>query len=114
MASLLEASLLSEADGDRLVYQTTWETLADEFNQDIHFATVGGTGGIADTCNLYRTLRIPVAVVADLDVIADPEKLKKIIRVSWRIPHKSELQSRGRERSRKPLRGSRLRFLPKN
>lgn len=70
-----------EADSDRLVYQTTWETMADEFHQDIHFATVGGTGGIADTCKLYRTLRIPVSVIADLDVILDPAKLKKILEV---------------------------------
>lgn len=70
-----------EADSDRLVYQTTWETMADEFHQDIHFATVGGTGGIADTCKLYRTLRIPVGVIADLDVILDPEKLKKILEI---------------------------------
>lgn len=73
--------IIIEADSDRLVYQTTWETMAEEFHQDIHFATVGGTGGIADTCNLYRTLKIPVAVVADLDVITDPEKLKRILEV---------------------------------
>lgn len=73
--------IVIEADSDRLVYQTTWETMAEEFHQDIHFATVGGTGGIADTCKLYRTLRIPVAVVADLDVITDPAKLKKILEV---------------------------------
>jgi hypothetical protein len=73
--------IVLEADSDRLVYQTTWETMAEEFHQDIHFATVGGTGGIADTCKLYRTLKIPVAVVADLDVIADPTKLKRILEV---------------------------------
>jgi hypothetical protein len=61
-----------EADGDRLVYHTTWETLAKELRLDAHFVALGGTGSVADTCRLYRTLHIPVAVVADLDLIADP------------------------------------------
>jgi hypothetical protein len=86
-----QAVIVLEADGDRLVYQTTWETLADEFHQDIHFATVGGTGGIADTCKLYRTLKIPVAVVADLDVICDPARLRKILEVMARSEVISDL-----------------------
>lgn len=73
--------IVVEADSDRLVYQTVWETMADEFHQDIHFATVGGTGGIADTCNIYRKLKIPVGVIADLDVLIDAQKLKKILDV---------------------------------
>ena len=32
--------IVIEADSDRLVYQTAWETMADEFHQDIHFAFV--------------------------------------------------------------------------
>lgn len=47
----------------------------------MHFATVGGTGGIADTCKLYRTLKIPVAVIADLDLIADLRKLRRVLEV---------------------------------
>ncbi|HXZ01439.1 MAG TPA: AAA family ATPase [Stellaceae bacterium] len=74
-----EAVLVVEADGDRLVYQTTWQTLSDEFRLDIHFTAVGGMGGIADTCSLYRTLDIPVAVIADLDIIVDPDKLDRIL-----------------------------------
>jgi hypothetical protein len=70
-----------EADSDRLVYGTAWESMAEEFHQDIHFATVGGTGGIADTCKLYRTLKIPVAVIADLDILTDLEKMKSILEV---------------------------------
>jgi len=68
-----------EADGDRLVYQTVWETLSAELRLDVHFATVGGTGGIADTCRLYRTLDIPIAVIADLDMIADPARLLRVL-----------------------------------
>jgi hypothetical protein len=67
-----EAIVAVEADDDRLVYHTTWETLAKELRLDAHFVAVGGTGGVADTCRLYRRLHIPVAVVADLDLIADP------------------------------------------
>ncbi|MCO4098424.1 MAG: AAA family ATPase [Gemmatimonas sp.] len=76
-----QAVIVLEADTDRTVYQAVWETLHEEFRLDIHFAAVGGTGGIADTCQLYRTLEIPVSVVADLDVVADLEKLKRIIAV---------------------------------
>ncbi len=68
-----------EADSDRVVYQTVWETLSSELRTDVHLATVGGTGGIADTCNLYRTLRIPVAVIADLDIVSDPKRLRQIL-----------------------------------
>jgi hypothetical protein len=74
-----QSVVVIEGDGDRLVYQTAWETLSDELNLDVHFASVGGTGGIADTCKLYRTLRIPVAVLADLDVIADPHRIRRVL-----------------------------------
>lgn len=76
-----QSVLVLEADGDRLVYQTVWETLSAELRLDIHFCTVGGTGGIADTCKLYRTLKIPLAVIADLDIITDPGRLRKVLEV---------------------------------
>lgn len=53
--------------------------VGQERNFDIHFAAVGGTGGIADTCKLYRILGIPVSVIADLDVVTDLEKLRQIV-----------------------------------
>ena len=74
-----QAVVVVEADSDRTVYQAVFETLGDEFHVDIHFTAVGGTGGIADVCRLYRTLRIPVAVIADLDVITDPDGLHRIV-----------------------------------
>lgn len=74
-----QSVVVVEADGDRLVYQTVWETLATELRTDIHVATVGGTGGIADTCKLYQTLDIPVAVIADLDMITDPKRLRRVL-----------------------------------
>jgi hypothetical protein len=74
-----QAVAVVEADGDRAVYQAVWETLRDEFHLDVHFAAVGGTGGIADTCGLYRALRIPIAVLADLDLLADVNRLRRIV-----------------------------------
>jgi hypothetical protein len=67
-----------EADGDRAVYQAAWETLASEQRFDIHFAPVGGSGGILDACNLYKRLQIPTVVIVDLDIINDPVRLKGI------------------------------------
>lgn len=74
-----QSVVVVEADGDRLVYQTVWETLAAELRLDVHLAAVGGVGGIADTCKLYRTLKIPVAVIADLDMITDPGRLRQVM-----------------------------------
>jgi hypothetical protein len=74
-----EAVVIIEADTDRAVYQAAWETLQEETRLDIHFAAVGGSGGIADTCHLYRTLEIPVAVIADLDVLVDRGRLKQVL-----------------------------------
>jgi predicted ATP-dependent endonuclease of OLD family len=76
-----ESVVIVEADGDRLVYNTVLETLSSELRLDVHLAAIGGTGGIADTCRLYRRLRIPVAVIADLDVLADPDRLGRILEV---------------------------------
>ena len=74
-----QSVVIVEADSDRLVYQAVWERLASELRLDVHFAAVGGSGGIAETCRLYRTLRIPVAVIADLDVISDSTKLERVL-----------------------------------
>jgi hypothetical protein len=74
-----QSVVVVEGDGDRLVYQTTWETLAAELRLDVHLAAVGGTGGIADTCKLYRTLNIPVGVIADLDMITDINRLRRVL-----------------------------------
>lgn len=75
-----QAVTIIEADGDRIVYQSAWEVVGQNLGFDIHFAAVGGTGGIADTCQLYKMLGIPVAIVADLDLITDVEKLKVVLK----------------------------------
>jgi predicted ATP-dependent endonuclease of OLD family len=67
-----EAVTIVEGEGDRLVYSTTWERLYDHFEHDVHFVSVGGTSGFADTCALYRNLNIPVCAIADLDLLFLP------------------------------------------
>jgi hypothetical protein len=76
-----DAVTIVEADGDRAVYDAGRESMPKDSNLDVLFIPVGGTGGIADTAALYRALRIPVAVVADLDLIMDQEKLLQIVTV---------------------------------
>ena len=74
-----QAVIVVEADGDRAVYQAALEALLPQMRLDAHFATVGGTGGIAETARLYRTLQIPIAVVADLDMVVDFEKMTRVL-----------------------------------
>lgn len=74
-----EAVTVVESEGDRLVYNSTWEKVSAEFSHDVHFVSVGGLGGIADPCSLYKTLKIPVCVAADLDVIRETGTFKKIL-----------------------------------
>jgi hypothetical protein len=74
-----EAVIILEAEGDRLLYHTTWDTLNDDDRLEVHFAPVGGIGGIAETCKLYRKLNIPVAIIADLDLIANQNELNRIL-----------------------------------
>lgn len=74
-----EAVTIVESEGDRLVYGTVWDKIASEFQHDIHFVSVGGIGGIADPCRLYRKLKIPVCVAADLDVIRESGTFESIL-----------------------------------
>lgn len=75
-----EAITVVESEGDRLVYGTTWDKIAKDFQHDIHFVSVGGLGGIADPCVLYKGLKIPVCVAADLDVIRELGTFGQILR----------------------------------
>ena len=61
-----QSVIVVEAEGDRLVYQAVWESFADEIVQDVHFAQVGGTGGIASTLRLYKALGIPLELLLTL------------------------------------------------
>jgi ABC-type thiamine transport system ATPase subunit len=75
-----EAVTVVESEGDRLIYGTTWDKVAGEFRHDVHFVSVGGLGGIADPCVLYRNLKIPVCVAADLDVIRELGTFESILK----------------------------------
>jgi len=77
--------VIVEGEGDRLVYRSVLEKLSEEGNltepaTDLHFVPVGGTGGIAKTLSVYRSLNVPASVIADLDLISDSGTLKKIVR----------------------------------
>lgn len=74
-----QAVTIVEGEGDRLVYGTTWEKVASEFCHDVHFVSVGGIGGMADTCLLYRNLQIPVCVIADLDLLRELDTFERIV-----------------------------------
>lgn len=89
-----QAVLVTEADGDRLVYQAAWETVQADRNIDVHFATVGGTGGIADTARLYRSLRIPIAVVADLDMLVNRDRMRAVLEVLAPVESREKLAER--------------------
>ena len=87
-----DAVTIVESEGDRAVYQAGWEdlrtkqptdtTLVDQTRRDVLFIPVGGTGGIADIANFYRTLRIPTAIIADLDLLLDKSKLERILEIT--------------------------------
>ena len=74
-----QAVAVVEGEGDRHVYQTAWETVRNDTGPDIHFAVVGGSGGIAETCRFYRTLRVPVGVIADIDLLLDASKFQGVL-----------------------------------
>ena len=74
-----EAVAVVESEADRLVYSTTWEKLRHDFRHDVHFVSVGGLGGMADTCQLYKKLMIPVGLVADLDLLREPGTFQSIL-----------------------------------
>jgi len=56
-----QAVAIIEGDGDRIIYHAAWERVGGERNFDIHFAAVGGTGGIADTTTYteFSVFRLP-------------------------------------------------------
>ncbi|WLD11877.1 TOPRIM nucleotidyl transferase/hydrolase domain-containing protein [Planctellipticum variicoloris] len=87
-----DSVVIVEADGDRAVYEAAWEVLRSEsshtsvppdaIRRDLLFIPVGGTGGITETAGFYRALRIPTVIVADLDLIMDSDKLRRILQSS--------------------------------
>jgi hypothetical protein len=74
-----DAVTIVEADTDRVAYQAAFELGPRPARRDIYFAAVGGVGGIAETAAFYCALHIPIAVIADLDLILVPQSLGRIL-----------------------------------
>lgn len=72
--------VLVESEGDRVVYQAAWD--ANELLQqmDLLFIPVNGKGAMPDIVRFFRTLRIPVAVIADLDLVRDIDVIPKLLK----------------------------------
>ena len=75
---LSHAVVLCEAEGDRIVYESTYRTFTDR-RLDVRFVPSEGTGGFADPLRLYGALEVPTAVIADVDFLAKDGELKKIL-----------------------------------
>lgn len=72
------AVVLVESEGDREEYQAASEAIDDYPAREVHFVPVGGTGGFIEPLRFYRSLNIPVAIIADLDAICDVVKITAI------------------------------------
>jgi hypothetical protein len=72
--------VLVESEGDRVEYGAAAEVGKDYPSREVHLVAVGGASGMAEPCRFFRHLNIPVAVIADLDVIADTDQLATIIK----------------------------------
>jgi hypothetical protein len=67
--------IVVESEGDREVYQAACEADPGYPSREVHFVCTGGTGGLAEIASFYATLRVPVAVISDLDILAEPGRL---------------------------------------
>jgi len=76
-----QAVVIVESEGDREVYQAASEAVKDSAAREVHFVHCGGTGGFLEILRFYHTLNIPVAVIADLDTLADVTKVSEAVRV---------------------------------
>jgi len=75
---LSHAVVLCEGEGDRIVYESTFRTLRDR-QIDIRFTASEGTGGFSDALRLYCILKVPVAVIADIDFLDKEAELRKVL-----------------------------------
>ncbi len=71
--------ILVESDGDWEVYGASCESMAAYPSKEIHFVATHGTGGFAELCRFYTSLGVPVALIADLDLIADTDKMAAVL-----------------------------------
>lgn len=80
--------ILVESDGDRDVYQAASEAVKGSVASETHFLPIGGTGGFAEPARFYRSLNIPVVIVADLDAICEPDKVIPWLGVLCKDPNR--------------------------
>jgi len=85
-----DAVTIVESDTDRVVYNAALGVANPLRRRDTYFAPVAGTAGIADPVQFYRSLHIPVAVIADLDLILEPPVFSRIV-------EKLSMKARARE-----------------
>lgn len=85
--------VVCEADGDRIVYEATLNTLNSP-GPDVRFVPVGGTGGFKETVRLYRALNVPVAIATDIDFLAKGELKGVLEALSVESSQISELLTR--------------------
>jgi len=71
--------------GDRVAYQTAFELGPRPTPRDNYFAQLRALGNGGDA-RFYRSLHIPVAVIADLDLILDPPGWAASLR-PWQATH---------------------------
>jgi hypothetical protein len=71
--------IVVESDGDRAVYQAALEAARSDGRFDVLFVPVGGHGGIPSIATFYKRLQIPVAVIADLDIVLEQSQLRCVL-----------------------------------
>lgn len=89
-----DAVLVVEGEGDRILYQAVFESIPSAQDLDIHFAGVGGAGGMSETCRLYSRLQIPIAVVGDFDVLWRTDTTSALINALASPDHARDLLAR--------------------
>ena len=72
--------IVVEADGDRAVYEAAYDVASNGRGSDVLFTQVSGIDAAHGVVPLYRRLNIPVAVIADIDTVANPKKVGRILR----------------------------------
>jgi hypothetical protein len=88
-----DAVTLVEADTDKVAYQAAFELGPRATRRDIYFAPVGGVGGMAEPIKFYHKLHIPVAAIADLDLIMNQETFRTITEALTEETEAKELQA---------------------
>jgi hypothetical protein len=75
-----QAVCLVEADGDRVVYQAALDDVGQTYKRSqVHFVPVSGTGGFVAPSRFFHKLRIPFAVIADLEFVLDEGKVAPVL-----------------------------------